>query len=235
MVLNLEHHQYQDQDSLTAQAACSAIPMGSGSGHPIGSSSSNAAHDLLPLRCSSCDFLWIPTRMVNRRFHPSHSQSQAKGLLPIAPPTQASPWGVTTGSRMADVPPGSWTAILQSASAVCRISYFHQWFMRETSQLLLSIFLRAVPRISFTCPFHFLKNDFSLLVIGFNKVILSINVKGLFLLGTAVCSSAAPHYHSFHFKLSSLKVTCFLTQAVKPNSDLMTPEQAHIKITINNY
>ena len=182
--------------------------------------------------------------MVNHPFRSSLSQSQclARSLLPITPPPQTGPRGVTTGSGMADVPPGSWAALMQSASAVHRISHFHQWLMSETSQLLLSIYLspyfhqQTVPFTSFTCPFQ---NNFSLLVVWFNKVILLISVKGLFLLATAVCTSAAPHYHSFRFKLSSLKVTCFLTHAVKPDNDLMTPEQACIKIThgaiINNY
>lgn len=189
--------------------------------------------------------------MVNHPFHPSpssspsQSQCLARGLLPISPPPQAGLRGVTTSSGVADVLPGSWAAVMQSASAVRRISHFYQWLMSETSQRLLSIYLspyfhqQTVPFTSFTCPFHFFKNNFSLLVVWFNKVILLISVKGLFLLATTVCTSAAPHYHGFRFKLSSLKVTCFLTHAVKPDNDLMTPEEAHIKIThgaiINNY
>lgn len=235
---------------------CSAIPGSSGCGRPNSSSSNaqecfRAAHDSLPHWCSSCDVLWIPTRMVNHPFHSSpssglsQSQCLARGLLSIAPPPQAGSRGVTTSSGLANVPPGSWAALMQSASAVHRISHFHQWLMNETSQLLLSIYpspyfhQQTVPVTSFTCPFHLFKNNFSLLVVWFNKVILLIGVKGLFLLATAVCTSAAPHYHSFRFKLSSLKVTCFLTHAVKPDNDLMTPEEPCIKIThsaiINNY
>lgn len=156
---------------------------------------------------------------------------------------QSGPRGATAGSGVADVPPGSWSTLTCSSSAMHRISTSGSW-VKLPSVCCRSIFLHTFINRLFPLPAllalsAFFKNNFSLLVVWFNKVILLISVKGLFLLATTACTSVAPHYHGFRFKLSSLKVTCFLTHSVKPDNDLMTPEQAHIKITdgtiINNY
>lgn len=212
--------------------------------------------NLLQALCHKQDLqtLCLPTPGVgSTAFHNSHEDgwpsppphswfwSQAVPVLgrrPVATPWFWWLWGsrYATGPLLQPSHCGAWDCSFPSSALWGKTPRFCCQSFSVFSSTDCNTF--ALPP-SFALSVFFFKYNFSVLVLWFNKAILLLSAKGFFLFATIVCTSAASHYHSSCFKLSSLKVTCFLTRAVKPNNDLMTPEQARIKIThiviINNY